>query len=142
VPYTRPPLFVRRVFNPLAMRFRIGGSQALTVAGRRTGRLQRVPVIPVDHDGARYLVSPRGETDWARNLRAAGTGRLGPNGAEVPIRATEVPVDARADIITAYRAVAGRAVRSFFTDPPDPANHPVFHVEHTTSDGSPRPADA
>jgi deazaflavin-dependent oxidoreductase (nitroreductase family) len=129
MPYIRPPLFVRRVFNPLAMRFRIGGSQALTVAGRRTGRLQRVPVLPVDHGGARYLVSPRGETDWVRNLRAAGTGRLGPRGHEADIRATEVPVDERAPIIAAYRVVAGRAVRSFFETLPDAADHPVFRIE-------------
>lgn len=120
------------------MRLRIGGSEALTVPGRRTGNLQRVPVIPVDHDGARYLVSPRGETDWARNLRAAGTGRLGPHGTEVPIRVHEVPVDARANIITAYRAVAGRAVRSFFADPVDPAHHPVFRADPLTS-GPPQP---
>lgn len=129
MPYLRPPLFVRRVFNPLAMRFRIGGSEVLTVAGRRTGRAHRVPVIPVDHAGARYVVSPRGETDWARNLRAARRCRLGPHGAEREMRATEIPVADRPAVIAAYRAVAGRAVRSFFEDLPDAADHPVFLVE-------------
>ena len=42
----------------------IGGTKALSVRRRRSGRTQRVPVIPIERDGARYLVSPRGETDW------------------------------------------------------------------------------
>lgn len=129
MPYMRPPLFVRRVFNPLAMRFGIGGSERLTVAGRRTGREHSVPVIPVDHDGARYLVSPRGETDWVRNLRAAGSARLGPHGRERRVRAIEVPAAERPPIITSYRAVAGRAVKSFFDRLPDAADHPTFRVE-------------
>ncbi len=124
MPYMRPPLFVRRVFNPLAMRFGIGGSQALAVPGRRSGRIYRVPVIPVEHGGARYLVSPRGETDWVRNLRHAGGGQLGGE----PFRAAEVPVTDRPPIIAAYRLAAGRAVRSFFEQLPDAKDHPVFRI--------------
>jgi hypothetical protein len=125
MPYIRPPLFVRRIFNPLAMRFGIGGSQALETAGRRSGRTYRVPVIPVEHGGARYLISPRGETDWVKNLRHAGTGRLG----DESFRALEIPVADRPPIIAAYRSVAGRAVRSFFEQLPDAKDHPVFHIE-------------
>ncbi len=129
MPYMRPPLFVRRVFNPLAMRFRIGGSQALSVTRRRTHGLQRVPVIPVDVDGQRYLVSPRGETDWVRNLRATPHCTLGPHGHEVPYRASEVAVGERPPVLTAYRAVAGRAVKPFFEALPDAKDHPVFRVD-------------
>ena len=129
MPYIRPPLFVRRVFNPLAMRFGIGGSRTLTVAGRRTGQPQRVPLIPVEYRGARYLVSPRGETDWVRNLRAAGRAHLGSHHDAGEIRVTEVPAGDRAEIIAAYRAVAGRAVKSFFDAMPEPADHPVFRIE-------------
>jgi deazaflavin-dependent oxidoreductase (nitroreductase family) len=129
VAYLRPPLFVRRIFNPLAMRFGIGGSRALTVPGRRTGRLQRVPVIPVEYAGAHYLVSPRGETDWVRNLRAAGQGELGGREGSEQFRATEVPVEDRPAIIAAYRAVAGRAVKSLFQALPGPADHPVFRID-------------
>lgn len=129
MPYMRPPLFVRNVFNPIAMRFGIGGSQTLTVVGRRSRIPHRVPVIPIVHEGARYVVSPRGETQWARNLRAARRCRLGPHGREVEMRADEVPVAERSPIIAAYRAVAGRAVRSFWEAMPDDADHPVFRVE-------------
>jgi hypothetical protein len=44
-------------------------------------------------------------------------------------RATEVPADERAPVIAAYRAVAGRAVASFFRALPDPADHPVFRLD-------------
>jgi deazaflavin-dependent oxidoreductase (nitroreductase family) len=128
VPYLRPPSFTRRVFNPLAMRFGIGGSEVLVVVGRRSGAPRRVPVIPVDHAGGRYLVSPRGDTQWARNLRAAGRALLGPHGRTSPVSALEVPVAERAPVIAAYRARAGRAVASFFEQLPDPADHPVFRV--------------
>lgn len=127
--YMRPPLFTRRIFNPIAMRFGISGTRALAVRGRRSGEVHRVPVIPVDVNGVRYLVSPRGETQWARNLRVAGEGELqGRKGTQV-FRATELPVAERPPVIAAYREVAGRAVRSFFEKMPDPADHPVFRLE-------------
>ncbi len=129
MPYLRPPLFTRKVFNPIAMKFGISGTRALAVRGRRTGVVHRVPVIPVEVEGVRYLVSPRGETDWARNLRAAGEGELSSRHGVQPFRATELPVDERAPVIAAYRQVAGRAVKSLFEKLPDPADHPVFRLE-------------
>ena len=127
--YVRPPFVVRRIFNPIAMRFGISGTRALAVPGRRTGEIRRVPVIPVDHDGARYLVSPRGGTQWARNLRAAGEGELHGKGGVERFRATEVPVADRPPVIAAYQAVAGRAVASLFKAMPDAADHPVFRLD-------------
>jgi hypothetical protein len=74
--YVRPPFFVRRVFNPLAMRFGIGGATTLVVPRRGSQKPQRIPVIPVEHDGARYLVSTRGESEWVRNLYRKAAGRV------------------------------------------------------------------
>src|SRR5450756_694001 len=65
--YLRPPAFTRRVVNPLVARFQTGGVATLTVSGRRTGRARTVPVIPIEVDGIRYLVSPYGESQWVRN---------------------------------------------------------------------------
>jgi hypothetical protein len=70
--YLKPPAFTRHVANPLAMRLSARGVATLTVAGCRTGELRKVPVIPVEVGGNRYLVSPYGESDWDRNLRGAG----------------------------------------------------------------------
>lgn len=134
MPYLRPPLVVRRIFNPIAMRFGISGTEALAVRGRRSGKVHRVPVIPIEYEGARYLVSPRGETDWVRNLRASGGhGELQGKEGVQPFRATELPAAERPPVIAAYRAVGGRAVKSFFDALPDPADHPVFRIDARVS---------
>ena len=52
------------------------GSRLLAVRGRRSGEWRTVPVNPLVHDGGRYLVAPRGHTQWVRNLRVAGGGEL------------------------------------------------------------------
>jgi deazaflavin-dependent oxidoreductase (nitroreductase family) len=126
--YLRPPLFQRRFFNPLAMRAGIGGATTLAVAGRRSGQVRTIPVIPIEHDGARYLVSTRGEAEWVRNLRAAGKGELRRRGRSEPFSAEEVPVAERPPVLAAYRVVAGRVVKSYFAALPEPADHPVFRI--------------
>jgi deazaflavin-dependent oxidoreductase (nitroreductase family) len=131
--YIQPPWFTRRVFNPLAMKFGLGGAVTLAVAGRKSGKLHLVPVIPVEYNGARYLVSPRGETEWVRNLRAAGAGELRRKGTIERFTATEVPVEERSPILEAYRRVAGGPVESQFKALPDPADHPVFRIEPRTT---------
>jgi deazaflavin-dependent oxidoreductase (nitroreductase family) len=126
--YLKPPFFVRRVFNPLAMRFGIGGTVTVLVPGRKSGTLRRVPVIPVEHAGQLYLVSTRGESDWVRNLRAAGGGELRGKMVKGPFRAIEVPVEERPPIINSYRKAAGKTVEQYFKKLPDPADHPVFRI--------------
>lgn len=127
--YLKPPAFTRRVFNPLAMRFGIGGSETLSIAGRRSGEQRLVAVIPVEHSGARYLVSARGETEWVRNLRAAGTGELRGKSGTTAFRAVEISTGERAPIIAAYRRVAGKTVTAYFKSLPADADHPVFRMD-------------
>lgn len=127
--YLKPPLFTRAVFNKLAMRTGMSGAESLVVAGRRTGTMQRIPVIPVELDGSRYLVSTRGESEWVRNLRAAG-GRLelrGKGGTRT-CTAVELPVEERAPVLDVYRAKLGKMVAGYFAQLPDPADHPVFRL--------------
>lgn len=127
--YLAPPWFTRKVFNPIAMRLGLMGTEAVTVAGRRTGRPMRVPVIPVELGGARYLVSTRGESDWVRNLRAAGGGELSRRGQIHRFAADEIPVAERRPVIDAYRKKVGREVERYFARLPDPADHPVFVID-------------
>jgi len=126
--YMKPPAFTRHLANPLAMRLSARGVATLTVAGRRTGDPHKVPVIPIEVDRNRYLVSPYGESDWVRNLRAAGTGELSRNGQTSVFQAVEIPVAERKAIITRYREVAGSVVGPCFTKLPDARDHPVFHI--------------
>lgn len=52
------------------------GTRLLSVRGRKSGELRSTPVNLMHVDGERYLVAPRGHTQWVRNLRAAGEGQL------------------------------------------------------------------
>lgn len=81
VRYLRPNWFARRVMNPLVvLAARAGlslwGTRLLRVRGRHSGEMRTVPVNVLTLDQQRYLVAARGETDWVRNLRAAGTAEL------------------------------------------------------------------
>src|ERR1041384_8154257 len=108
------------------MRLGMSGVEPLVVRGRRTGEPQKLPVIPVEHDGGTYVVSTRGESDWVRNVRAAGQVELqGKRGAHI-LRATEIPPEERPAIIAAYRAKAGRTVETYWKQLPDAVDHPVF----------------
>jgi deazaflavin-dependent oxidoreductase (nitroreductase family) len=78
--YEEPGWFTKHVFNKaVAGATRLGvsvwGSRVLEVKGRRTGESRQTPVNLLTFDSARYLVAPRGETQWVRNVRAAD-GRL------------------------------------------------------------------
>lgn len=129
--YLRPNAFQRRIFNKLAIRLGIADSHALTVRGRKSGSPSTVPVIPVDHNGARYIVSARGESEWVRNLRASGEAELVRKGTPVRFRAVEVPVAETADIIQAYRAKAGPTVKAYWKALPADSDHPVFRLDPT-----------
>jgi deazaflavin-dependent oxidoreductase (nitroreductase family) len=131
--YLKPPAPMRKLFNPLAMRFGIGGSVTLAVAGRTSGAEQQMPVIPVKHDGARYVVSTRGESEWVRNVRRAGRVELRDRSGAERFAAVEIPVAERAPVIEAYRAKAGRTVDSYWKRLPDPADHPTFRLEPPTA---------
>ena len=77
--YVAPGWFTRTVFNPSVAfltraGFSVWGSRELRVRGRTSGEWRTTPVNLLSHDGERYLVAPRGETQWVKNLRAAGEG--------------------------------------------------------------------
>ena len=75
--YKKPGWFTKNVFNrTVAGLHRLGlgvqGSETLAVRGRKSGEMRTNPVNPFEIDGRTYLLSPRGTTQWVRNLRAAG----------------------------------------------------------------------
>ena len=86
----------------------------LRVHGRRTGALQTTPVLILQTAGFRYLVAPRGQTDWARNLRAAGWGELMKGRRVERVTATEVDGDERVAAVDAYVRRFGWLNRRFF----------------------------
>jgi deazaflavin-dependent oxidoreductase (nitroreductase family) len=78
------------------------GSRVLAVKGRKSGEWRTTPVNPLRIDGVRYLVAPRGNTQWVRNLRVVGTGELRVGRKAEPFRATEIADDDKPAILRAY----------------------------------------
>jgi hypothetical protein len=126
--YVHHGAFMRRVFNPL--RVLIGSQTVLYVRGRRSGKRLSVPMDPpFEWDGKGYLVSPLGDTHWARNLRAAGEGELRIRRRTEPFRAVELHGAERDAIVTAYANTITCGCQRYMRQLPDPADHPVFRIE-------------
>ncbi|ORA22761.1 nitroreductase/quinone reductase family protein [Mycobacterium aquaticum] len=82
----------------------IAGTTALRIRGRRTGQIRSVVVNLMTLDGKNFLVSPRGETQWVRNARAAGVVETGPRWRRSTRRLAEVPDDAKPALLQHYLA--------------------------------------
>jgi hypothetical protein len=127
--YVHHGALMRRVANPIMVATGIGIT-VLYVRGRRSGRRLPVPMDPpFEWQGTRYLVSPLGDTHWARNLRAAGEGQLRSDGRLVRFRAVELRGADRDAIVTAYANTITCGCREYLKMLPDPADHPVFRIE-------------
>lgn len=142
--YQRPGWFTKRVFNPLvAVATRLGlsvwGSRVLRVKGRKSGEWRETPVNLLTYEGQRYLVAPRGETQWVRNIRVSGEGELRLGRKVEPFRVVEVPDDKKLPILRAYlkrwKAEVGVFFEGVSADSPEAEmkritpKHPVFQVE-------------
>jgi hypothetical protein len=80
----------------------IAGTRALRVRGRTTGKRRGVVINLLTVDGRDYVVSPRGNTQWARNARAAGRVEIGPRWRSREVRVTEVADDAKPELLKCY----------------------------------------
>jgi deazaflavin-dependent oxidoreductase (nitroreductase family) len=80
----------------------LAGTKALRVRGRKTGKPRGVVVNVLRVDGVDYVVSPRGNTQWVRNVRAAGVVDIGPRWRRRRLRTTEVADPAKADLLKRY----------------------------------------
>ena len=141
--YHRPGWFTTHVFNrAVAALTRAGvsvaGSRILEVRGRKTGEPRRTPVNLLTLDGTRYLVAPRGNTQWVRNLRAQGEGRLLLGRRAEQFTTVEVPDVDKPAILRAYLTRWKWEVGAFFGGVgPDSGDdefrriapdHPIFRI--------------
>ena len=94
----------------------VAGSRVLAVRGRTSGEWRAIVLNPMALDGERYLVAPRGETHWVRNLRAAGGGELRLGRKAEAFEAVEVPDDEKGPVLRAYLDRWGWEVGRFFDD--------------------------
>jgi deazaflavin-dependent oxidoreductase (nitroreductase family) len=141
--YRAPGWLTRNVFNRLvAFLTRQGisvlGSRVLAVRGRKSGEWRTTPVNLLDYDGRSYLVAPRGEAQWVRNLRVAGTGELRVGKRAESFRGRELTDDEKVPVLRAYLMRWKAEVGIFFEGiGPDASDdqiraiaprHPAFEV--------------
>jgi hypothetical protein len=124
--YLKPPWFTAKIFNPIAMATGISNTETLTLTKRSTKEVQKIPVVTVEVDGVRYLVSTRGESEWVKNVRADPRVSVATKSGTIDYVAAETPVQGRQTILEAYKVKAGKVVEGYFEKLPDPADHPVF----------------
>ncbi len=110
---------IGRLFNStVALVTKLGisvyGSRVLSVRGRKTGEWRSTPVNPLSYEGQRYLVSPRGHTQWVRNMRAAGGGELRVGRRVERFTATELADDAKPALLREYLRRWKFEVATFF----------------------------
>jgi F420H(2)-dependent quinone reductase len=142
--YQRPDWFTKHVFNRLvAVATRLGisvwGSRVLRVRGRKSGEWRSSPVNLLTLGRTQYLVAPRGQTHWVRNIRVTGDGELQLGSRVQPIKVTEIPDDQKVPILREYLRRWKFEVGMFFggvsADSSDEElrriapDHPVFRVD-------------
>jgi deazaflavin-dependent oxidoreductase (nitroreductase family) len=142
--FQKPGWFTRNVFNPIVagltgLGFSLLGSRVLRVRGRTSGEWRSTPVNLLTFQGHRYLVAPRGQTQWVRNLRMAGNGELVLGRRVERFSAVEIPDAAKPAILRAYLRRWKVEVGVFFAgvsaDSPEAdllrvaPDHPVFRLE-------------
>lgn len=142
--FQKPGWFTKHIFNrAVAGLMRLGisvaGSRVLEVRGRKSGEWRRTPVNLLEFEGGRYLVAPRGHTQWVRNMRVSGGGRLALGRKFEEFTATEVPEDDRPPLLRAYLKKWKWEVGVFFDGVgPDSseaelcriaADHPAFRID-------------
>jgi F420H(2)-dependent quinone reductase len=150
--YRQPSWFTKNVFNGVvAVMTRAGvsvwGSRVLRVKGRTTGEWRTAPVNLLTYEGRQYLVAPRGQTQWVRNIRVSGTGELLLGTRVQPFRAVEVGDEEKIPILKAYlkrwKAEVGVFFKGVSADSPEAdlrriaPDHPVFRVEAAQPPGAP-----
>ncbi|MFF3737710.1 nitroreductase/quinone reductase family protein [Streptomyces sp. NPDC002566] len=116
----------------------LAGTAEMSVRGRKSGRMQRIPVNPHTYEGARYLVSARGHSQWVRNMRAAGGGELRVGRKVHTFSAVELPDEEKLPVLRTYLEKWGWEVNQYFdgvtaksTDAEITAaagDHPVFRI--------------
>ena len=110
-------------------------SYELEVPGRRSGAPRRTPVNLLPYAGQRYLVAPRGRTEWVRNAEAHGSVLLRRGSKRMRMRLEAVPAAEVPLILKTYLQAYRSQVQQFFPIRPDAnieefariaANYPVF----------------
>jgi deazaflavin-dependent oxidoreductase (nitroreductase family) len=123
-------------FVSVLARVGVGPIHLLTTRGSKSGRPHTVPVVPVDHDGKRWLVATYGAVAWVHNARAAGRVSLQYGRARREYATREVSAVEAGPVLKRYVAIATKARAQFEATPDSPVEdfvaeadrHPVFEL--------------
>src|SRR5215470_13739994 len=115
--------FFNRLFGTLVgWGFGLPHNYLLQVVGRKTGRVYSTPVNLLDYQSKRYLVAPRGETQWVRNARAGGQIWLKKGRTRLQYRLRALADAEKPEILQQYLDRYKTTVQRYF---PIPAGSPV-----------------
>jgi deazaflavin-dependent oxidoreductase (nitroreductase family) len=116
----------------------VWGSRVLRVRGRSSGEWRSTPVNLLTVGDQRYLVAPRGETQWVRNLRVAHQGELAVGRRTERFSAEELADDDKVEVLRAYLRRWKLEIGRFFDGVSADSNddelravapeHPVFRI--------------
>ncbi|AKZ54207.1 hypothetical protein SAM23877_1158 [Streptomyces ambofaciens ATCC 23877] len=117
----------------------LAGAAEMSVRGRKSGQMQRIPVNPHTHGDGQYLVSARGHSQWVRNMRVAGGGELRVGRRIRSFTAVELPDEEKLPILRTYLEKWGWEVNQYFQGVTATSSdeeivaaaedHPVFRIE-------------
>jgi deazaflavin-dependent oxidoreductase (nitroreductase family) len=142
MPAFREPTPVEKFFNR-AMGTFVGWGlgpahmRLLEVRGRKSGKLYTTPVDLLELNAKRYLVAPRGRTQWVRNAEAAGEIVLKRGGTRQSFRLRAIPEAEKPPILKAYLDNFKTEVQRYFAvaaeSPAEQfkavaANYPAFEL--------------
>jgi deazaflavin-dependent oxidoreductase (nitroreductase family) len=138
----RRPALIERLFNRLfgilvGLGLGLPHNYLVQVRGRKSGRLYSTPVDLLDFAGRRFLVAPRGRTQWVRNAEAAGELTLKKGSRRQVFRIRPIPDQEKNELLKAYLDRFSATVARYFPVPPgSPAaafsaiasGYPVFEL--------------
>jgi len=143
--FRQPNLFDRTVNRTFGLLLKLGlglpHNYLLEVRGRKTGRVHSTPVNLIEFKDRKYLVAPRGYTQWVRNVEASGEVTLIRGARRERVKLRAIPDELKPEILKAYLDRFKLTVQRYFPisagSPPEAlrplsANYPVFEV----SDGA------
>jgi deazaflavin-dependent oxidoreductase (nitroreductase family) len=126
LPTFHEPSAVEKLFNRtfgflVGLGLGFSYNHLLQVRGRKSGKLYSTPIDLLELNGKRYLVAPRGRTQWVRNAEAAGEITLKKGSSRQQYRLSSIPDAERPAILKAYLDNFKKEVQRYF---PVPAGSP------------------
>ncbi len=142
LPAFRAPSAFEKVFNRIfgifvGLGFGLRHNYLLRVRGRKTGRIYSTPVNLLDFRGKRFLIAPRGRTQWVRNAESAGEIILKKGSSRLQFRLCPIPDAEKPELLKEYLERFATAVQRYFPVPAGSSpqafavlapNYPVFEL--------------